>query len=423
MIQEKQIIQEIKADIKKIVKDKKNISPALKVYSILINLKSKSLKDDKQKLEFLESFKPDLIQMIKSSNYEDIYKEASTLLRQFFEFYASNEQYFIEGLKFFSMFPEIIKNEEFNPIKAFLFYLAYQTKKYGSQEVQVLLGQNLMNALILDNKTYLDFCMYCFYRGIYCLEKKDYYMTSYYYCTALAIGLKRNANNAKLINGFTCQMLRSLCFLRYLTKFNIKEALNREIRLHQFDDNVLIDHQDVAFCWEFLTKEKDDLKSFNEFVKEENENIKNCNLLGLKTAAEEEIKYEIIKDALKVFKRIRMSKIATVKQLEVNDIMKILKKKVLEGEINIKYDESEDIIEIYDIDPGLKERVKKSTDLYQKIMEGNKNMFIDLKEKKMDQLSGKFNKKEAATNIIMNDFAGVEIRGDDDYVPMPEDDD
>ena len=60
-------------------------------------------------------------------------------------------------------------------------------------------------------------------------------------------------------------------------------------------------------------------------------------------------------------------------KLEVNDIMKILKKKVLEGEINIKYDESEDIIEIYDIDPGLKERVKKSTDLYQKIMEGNKN--------------------------------------------------
>lgn len=54
---------------------------------------------------------------------------------------------------------------------------------------------------------------------------------------------------------------------------------------------------------------------------------------------------------------------------------------MLEGEINIKYDESEDIIEIYDIDPGLKERVKKSTDLYQKIMEGNKNMFIDLKEK------------------------------------------
>jgi hypothetical protein len=381
------------------------------------------LKEDKQKLEFLDSFKLSLLQMITLKSYDEISKEVSTLLRQFFEFYASNDEYLIEGLKFFSLFPDIIKLEEFNSIKAFLFYFAYQTKRYCSKEVQVLLAQNLINALILDNKTYLDFCMYCFYRGIYCLEKKDYYMTSYYYCTALAIGLKRNASNAKFINGFTSQMIRSLCFLRYLTKFNIKEALNREIRLRQFDDNILIDHQDVAFCWEFLTKEKNDLKSFNEFVKEESDNIKNCNLQGLKKAAEEEIIFQILKDNLKIYKRIRMSKIATLKQLEVKDIMNVLKKKVLEGEINIKYDESEDIIEVFDIDPGLKERVKKTSDLYQKIMEGNKNMFTALKEKKMDQLSGKLNKKDAATNIIMNEFAGVEIMGDNDYVPMPEDDD
>ena len=389
----------------------------------MINLKFKSFKEEKQKLEFLESFKPDLIQIITQTNYDDIYKEASTLLRQIFAFYASNDEYFIEGLKFFSLFPEIIKHEEFNCIKAFLFYFAYQTKKYCSKEVQVLLGQNLINAYILDNKTYLDFCMYCFYRGIYCLEKKDYYMTSYYYSTPLSIGLKKSANNTKLINAFTCQMIRSLCFLRYLTKFNIKEALNREIRLRQFDDNILIDHQDFAFCWEFLTKEKSDLKGFNDFLKEENENIKNCNLQGLKTAAEEQIIFEILKDTFKVYKRIRMSKIATLKQLDVNKIMLVLKKKVLEGEINIKYDESEDIIEIFDIDPGLKERVKKTTDLYQKIMEGNKNMFIDLKEKKMDQLSGKLDKKDVATNIIMNEFAGVEIMGDNDYAPMPEEDD
>ena len=374
-------------------------------------------------MEFLESFKLSLLQMITLKTYDEISKEVSTLLRQFFEFYASNDEYLIEGLKFFSLFPDIIKLEEFNSIKAFLFYFAYQTKRYCSKEVQVLLAQNLINALILDNKTYLDFCMYCFYRGIYCLEKKDYYMTSYYYCTALGIGLKRNASNAKFINGFTSQMIRSLCFLRYLTKFNIKEALNREIRLRQFDDNILIDHQDVAFCWEFLTKEKNDLKSFNEFVKEESDNIKNCNLQGLKKAAEEEIIFQILKDNLKIYKRIRMSKIATLKQLEVKDIMNVLKKKVLEGEINIKYDESEDIIEVFDIDPGLKERVKKTSDLYQKIMEGNKNMFTALKEKKMDQLSGKLNKKDAATNIIMNEFAGVEIIGDNDYVPMPEDDD
>ena len=39
--------------------------------------------------------------------------------------------------------------------------------------------------------------MYCFYRGIYYLEKKDYYMTSYFYCMPIQIGLK--AKNGKLI--------------------------------------------------------------------------------------------------------------------------------------------------------------------------------------------------------------------------------
>ena len=418
------MIHEIKADIKKIVKEPKMINSALKVYTILIDLNEKTFKERKEKkLEFLESFKPDLLQMITPDNYDNIDRAATALLRQFFEFYANNDEYLIEGLKFFSLFPEIIKQEEFNSIKAFLFYFAYQTKRYSSKEVQLLLGQNLINAIIIDNRTYLDFCMYCFYRGIYCLEKKDFYMTSYYYSTAVEIGLKKNDNNAKLLNGFTTQMLRSLCFLRYLTDFKIKESLYRESRLHQFDDNILIDHQDVAFCLEFLTKEKNDLKSFQEFVKEETDNIKNCNLQGLKAAAEEEIIFRILKDTLKIYKRIKMTKIATIKQLEVADIMKVLKKKVLEGEINVKYDESEDIIETFDVEPGLKERVKKTTDLYQKIIEGNKNMFTSLKMKKMDQASGKLSKKEAAVYSIMNEPPRIEIMGDNDDVPMAEEED
>ena len=85
--------------------------------------------------------------------------------------------------------------------------------------------------------------------------------------------------------------------------------------------------------------------------------------------------------------------------------------------INVKYDESEDIIETFDVEPGLKERVKKTTDLYQKIIEGNKNMFTSLKMKKMDQSSGKLSKKEAAVYSIMNEPAG-----DNDDIPMPEED-
>ena len=105
----------------------------------------------------------------------------------------------------------------------------------------------------------------------------------------------------------------------------------------------------------------------------------------------------------------------------VNDIMRVLKKKVLEGEINIKYDESEDIIETLDLDPGLKEKVNKTKDLYEKILEGNKNMFLNLKTKKIDQLSGKESEKQA-NKIIINNMEKYEMLEDDD-IPIPEDDD
>ena len=75
------------------------INSALKVYTILIDLNEKTFKERKEKkLEFLESFKQDLLQMITPDNYDNIDRAATALLRQFFEFYANNDEYLIEGL-------------------------------------------------------------------------------------------------------------------------------------------------------------------------------------------------------------------------------------------------------------------------------------------------------------------------------------
>ena len=396
------------------------ISITLKIYGILIELKEDVYKDPKkEKLEFLMSFKQELLKMITPENYDSLESEITGLLRKFFIFYATYEEYYIEGLKFFSLFQNIIKKEQFNSIKAFIVYFAYQIKRYNSKEVKEIFSQSLINANIINNKIYLDFCMYCFYRGLLYLENKDFYMASYYYCTAIISGFKGNHNNMKFINGFTSQMIRSLCFLKYLTNFNIKESIYRETRYRKFDDFELIDHQDIPFCLNFINKEKNDLKDFKEFVKEEEQNIKNCSLEGLKRAAEDEIIFGMLKNIFKVYKRIKMTKIAQEKQLEIKDIMRILKRKVLEGEINIKYDEAEDIIEIFDVDPGIKEKVKKTSELYEKIIEGNKNIFTNLKVRKMDQLSGKINEKEllmAANGGMgeMEDFAMDELNMDED---------
>ena len=57
------------------------------------------------------------------------------------------------------------------------------------------------------------------------------------------------------------------------------------------------------------------------------------------------------------------------------------------GEINIKYDENTDILEVFDVDPGLKERVEKSKELYKNIIDANKNVFINLKDRRIKELS------------------------------------
>ena len=284
----------------------------------------------------------------------------------------------------------MIKAQTFNSIKAFLFYFAYQLRKYDTEEVKALLNQKLLNAFIEDNKSYLDFCMYCFYRGMYFIEKKDFYMASYFYTTAVEAGLKGNQNNMRFFNGFSTQMIRSLCFLQYLTDFDIKNGLFKERSFrYSLEDMALLEHQDVALCLEFIKEKKNDYKSFQEFTMKDSDNFNKCLLKGLKDAAEEEVIFNVVKQMLRIYKKIKLTKLTLKIQLDYDVILKILKKKVLQGEINIKYDESDDIIEVFDLDPGLKEKVEKTKNLYEKIIEGNKNMFMDLKNKKLDKISGK----------------------------------
>lgn len=284
----------------------------------------------------------------------------------------------------------MIKAQTFNSIKAFLFYFAYQLRKYDTEEVKALLNQKLLNAFIEDNKSYLDFCMYCFYRGMYFIEKKDFYMASYFYTTAVEAGLKGNQNNMRFFNGFSTQMIRSLCFLQYLTDFDIKNGLFKERSFrYSLEDMALLEHQDVALCLEFIKEKKNDYKSFQEFTMKDSDNFNKCLLKGLKDLAEEEVIFNIVKQMLRIYKKIKLTKLTLKIQLDYDVILKILKKKVLQGEINIKYDESDDIIEVFDLDPGLKEKVEKTKNLYEKIIEGNKNMFMDLKNKKLDKISGK----------------------------------
>ena len=269
----------------------------------------------------------------------------------------------------------------------FLFYFAYQTKKYSSVQVKELLKQELLNANITDPRVYAEFCMYCFYRGLYYIEKRDFFMATYYYCVAISMGLKGNSEDCKVLNNFSIQMIRSLCFLKSLTDFNIKSYLFREHRMYNEDELLLIKNEDINVFLGYIKNDKDDLTSFNNFIKDKKEMIKNYKLSGLKKEAEEALIFKIIKENLFLYKKIKIK--------NENDLMMVIRKKVMSGEISVKYDDVSEVIEVFDVDPGLKERVERTKDLYKKIIDANKNLFITLRDKKMDDFDRKkFSKEE-----------------------------
>ena len=342
--------------------------------------------------------KNEVIQLITLDLFNKFPEEPLDVLRHFFKFYAENDELLVEGLKFFSLFPQITKLQKFNSLKAFLIYFAYQTKKYNTIQVKELLSQELVNANITDPKIYSEFCMFCFYKGLYYIERKNYFMASYLFCIAVGMGLKGNFEDCKILNCFSCQMIRSLCFLKSLSDFDIKSVLFREKKMYYGEQESKIKYENINECLNYILYDGNDYQSFTNFLKRNKEFCNNYKLNGLKNEAEEILIFKKIKEILYLYKKIKVRKLSQRIQIDFNDLMKVLKKKVMAGEINAKYDEGSDILEIFDVDPGLKERVEKTKGLYRNVIEGNKNLFINLRDRKIDEMSAgisdKYSKEE-----------------------------
>ena len=415
VLQEKELIPLIKSNIDKISTEFNLAIPSL--ISINIILSNKEFKTPEDQLKFLISLKTELLKIITIDLYNKCPEETMDVLRYYFKFFAEYDQLYIEGLKFFSLFHDFIKIQKFTSIKAFVFYFAYQTKRYNFPEVQELLGQELLNVNICEPKKYLEFCMYCFYKGLYYIERKNFFMASYLYSVAVSMGLQGNSEDCKILNNFSMQMIRSLCLLKSLSDFDIKGYMFKESRNHYYgNDNEIqnIKYEEIPECLNYIKNEKNELQPFNALIKSNKNFSEKYKLKGLIIEAENSLIFKKIKETLCMYKKIKMSKLAQNCQIDFNDLMKVIKKKVLEGEINIKYDEATDILEVFDLDPGLKEKVQKTKELYKNIIEANKNLFIHLREKKMRELSeNKMTKEEMEINMRQS-----EDYGDEDYPAM-----
>jgi hypothetical protein len=342
----------------------------------LIN--SKSLKE---KTSFFNLFKSDIPELFTN---ELMYTNSNCVevLREFFELYSQTEGY-ERGLRFFESFLEIIKNQSFNSVKAFLFFFAYQTKKYGSPVVKELLKQELINVKIENRNEYLDFCMYCFFKGLYYIERKNYFMAAYLYSTALYIGINNPYENIIVFNDFSLQMVRALCFLKCLSDFNTSEFIFRNKDI--FNILSITKNQEIDELLAFLKRDKVDLYYFDNFIKNK-DFYKDYKLIGLKNECLEMLILKKLREILSLYKKIKLTKLVELIQVDFKDLLKTIKKKCIEGELNVKYDEETDVLEVFDVDPGKLENIRKTQEIYKEVLDGNKNIFISTRDKKLHEM-------------------------------------
>ena len=152
--------------------------------------------------------------------------------------------------------------------------------------VKELLSQELLTAEITDPKVYLDFCMYCFFKGLYYIERKNYFLATYLFCTPVKMGLNNYLENIIVFNEYSIQMIRALCFLKGLTDFDITNYLFKEkSRFSSFEEKTK--YEDIDDCLAFLRKERIDYDNFSHFIKNNKDMYQDYKLIGLKNEARE----------------------------------------------------------------------------------------------------------------------------------------
>ena len=330
---------------------------------------------------------------------EELYDSSnicSIFFRELFNFYAKSDVSINEGLLFFSSFPFLVKKPNFNTLKSFLFYFAYRTHKFSSPMVKELLSQPFLKANIKDSDEYVEFCMYCFYKGLYYIERKNFFMASYLYCSAVEPGLSDENEDFVALNDFSLQMIRSLCFLKVLSCFDIKNILFKNKRIIDYENPLKdkIQYEDIDNCLDFLKNDNVSLSTFHAFIAGNKNLCSNYKLKGLKNEAEEMLFLKEIKENLKIYKKIKISKLAALANIPLDTLMKVMKKKCITGELNVKYDEENDTIEVFEVDPGMKENIKKMQDLYKDVLEANKTNFINSKDKQLSKLENEGNNQD-----------------------------
>ena len=258
------------------------------------------------------------------------------IFRKYFEYYSVSMNY-IEGFNFFKQFINIGSQPIFYNHHGFFLFFSYQLKDYN--DIKPLLNRNIFPTLFNTINGSRDFSLFCFYKGLIHLSLREYVKAAFIFYQCLQNTVKISL---RLVDIFQIYSLERIILLTLIVDKEVKQIIDPLIRQFKAIGNATLC---VTHLLKMYFEGRNALEMFTLFNQS---NIDYIHLTGLFRVAIEEDQFKQIQQILKSYKIIRISKLKTYLNMETNEILRILEKKINEGKINIKYDEVDEVIEVID---------------------------------------------------------------------------
>jgi len=243
-----------------------------------------------------------------------------------------------------------------------------------------------------------------FFKGIIFLSQQKFYEAS----IAFLINFKVNVNN-NVYNSFQLESFKRLSLLANIIdpiyRANITNVINQNKTLLYIKPSEI--YHDFS---KIFNNKSNGFKDVEKFVKENMNKFKIDKTYGLAKLSLKEFGLNKISNLLKSYKKIKIDKLANHPQLEMDrtTLLNYLKIFSLKNKINVKVDEVDDIIEVFDDDFDEKMSIDELKISYNNINSIQEDL-IQMNFKKVENYEAtKFEMEEA---MLGGGNPGFQVRG------------
>ena len=335
---------------------------------------------DKKKVENFDKYIPLIQILITKESIDALNDICNDIFRTYFMLF-SNTMNYKDGYNFFKLFINLEPRSTFSAARGYFLYFAYQMKDFSEID-------DIMNSIVVETnyKTQLasnDFSLYCLYKGLIHLAREEYVMAAFSFCCCLATGKSGRLN---FMDCMQIEAVKRLFFLVYLVDEEFTPLIISVLEKYE------LLKMSSKFSPFFDLKKNSGCDKFENWINGKKTFLKSNGLFGIAKKALWETRFRTVKSTLMKYKRIKLAKLSNMVGIDFLKVKKVIEKNVAKNRINVKYDEVEDILEVFKCNMNNPQTFDELKKYYQYLVAASQDLFsYDMTKnkslKKMSKLS------------------------------------